>query len=142
MISLCLSENAANLTTFLKLADFGKDSEMFSLSSIYFIYDAVNLSVEGFYGQANIKTIFDLFVDQIRPAPFCISWSIYQNVKNKFLKIQNELYISLTNNCFSKKLNSIVNNKIYCIYLIWVSLPYDFDFLVRYLLISTIFGKS
>ena len=127
MISLCLSENAANLTTFLKLADFGKDSEMFSLSLIYFIYNVVNLSVEGFYGQTNIKTIFDLFVDQIRPAPFFISWSIYQNVKNKFLKIQNELYISLTNNCFSKKLNSIVN-KIYCMHLIWVCLPYDFDF--------------
>ena len=63
MISLWLSENVANLTKILKLADFGKDSEMFSLSLIYFIYDAVNLSVKGFFGQANIKTILDLFHD-------------------------------------------------------------------------------
>ena len=51
---------------------------MFSLSLIYFIYNAINLSIKGFFGQAYIKAILDLFADHRRPDPFSISWSIYQ----------------------------------------------------------------
>ena len=51
---------------------------MFSLSLIYFIYNAINLSIKGFFGQAYIKAILDLFADHRRPDPHSISWSIYQ----------------------------------------------------------------
>ena len=51
---------------------------MFSLSLIYFIYNAINLSIKGFFGQANIKAILDLFAYHRWPDPLSISWSIYQ----------------------------------------------------------------
>ena len=71
----------------MKLANFGKDSEMFSLSLIYFIYDAVNLSIKGFFGQANIKAILDLFADHIPSAPPFYLMVYISKVKNEFLKI-------------------------------------------------------
>ena len=52
---------------------------MLSSSLIYFMYDAVKLSIKGFFGQANIKAIWDLFADHIRPAaslPLSIPGSI------------------------------------------------------------------
>ena len=45
---------------------------MFSLSLIYFIYNAINLSIKGFFGQAYIKAILDLFADHRRPDPLSL----------------------------------------------------------------------
>ena len=59
---------------------------MFSLSLIYFIYNAINLSIKGFFGQAYIKAILDLFANPILPDPL-FYLGLYIKHKRKIFKI-------------------------------------------------------